>query len=533
MKKFTQTLTQIFTIASLFLFIGCGGSGSDDEAPSDDSLTWTQNVFENASQFKNFCQAPRSGSDSNGTPYPDKQGSSLHENYWLRSWSNNTYLWYDEITDVNPSGFSSPLDYFSILRTTALTQSGTAKDQFHFTYDTDVWQQLTQSGISAGYGADFTILSSTPPRKIVVAYTEENSPATADGVNLLRGTEIITVDGVDVINSSDQTSVNTLNAGLFPEDVGEEHVFIVRDVGSNENRTITMTSAAVTTRPVNLTTTIDTDAGKVGYLLFNTHIATAEQALLGAVNQLAQAQIDELVLDLRYNGGGLLAIASQLSYMIAGSTATQNKVFDKTIFNDKHPSINPVTGEALIPTPFIDETLGFSANPGQALPALNLSRIFILSTGGTCSASEAIINGLRGVDVEVVLIGSTTCGKPYGFYPTDNCGTTYFTVQFKGENDKGFGDYSDGFTPMNSTGTVGSLVPGCSVADDFSLPLGNPEEAQLAAAINYMQTDSCPSPTGQSKSTNSQKNYKFSAGELAVQNPKKLMLKINGVPTKQ
>ena len=82
---------------------------------------------------------------------------------------------------------------------------------------------------------------------------------------------------------------------------------------------------------------------------------------------------------------------------------------------------------------------GTTIDPGVALPSLNLSRVFILATGSTCSASEAIVNRLRGIDVEVVLIGDTTCGKPYGFYPTDNCGTTYFTVQFAGANAKGLG----------------------------------------------------------------------------------------------
>ena len=67
------------------------------------------------------------------------------------------------------------------------------------------------------------------------------------------------------------------------------------------------------------------------------------------------------------------------------------------------------------------------------MPALDLERVFVLTTASTCSASEAIINSLRGINVEVIQIGSTTCGKPYGFYPQDNCGTTYFTIQFAGE----------------------------------------------------------------------------------------------------
>ena len=130
------------------------------------------------------------------------------------------------------------------------------------------------------------------------------------------------------------------------------------------------------------------------------------------------------------------------------------------------------------------------------LPTLNLPRVFVLTGGGTCSASEAIINGLRGVGVEVIQIGSTTCGKPYGFYPTDNCGTTYFTVQFRGSNALGFGEYSDGFSPANTQGVLGVSVPGCSVADDFEAQLGDETEARLAAALNYRDTQACPAPSG-------------------------------------
>ena len=98
-------------------------------------------------------------------------------------------------------------------------------------------------------------------------------------------------------------------------------------------------------------------------------------------------------------------------------------------------------------TPFHSTAQGFSLPDGQALPTLNLSRVYVLVGSGTCSASEAIVNGLRGVGVTVNLIGATTCGKPYGFYPTDNCDTTYFAIQFQGVNQLGQGDYADGFAP--------------------------------------------------------------------------------------
>src|SRR4029453_5362330 len=137
--------------------------------------------------------------------------------------------------------------------------------------------------------------------------------------------------------------------------------------------------------------------------------------------------------------------------------------FELTQFNDKHRSVDPVTNQQLSPPPFIDKSPGLAPglDQGLQLPTLNLARVFILTGPGTCSASEAVMNGLAGVDVDVIQIGATTCGKPYGFYPEDNCGTTYFSIQFQGVNHKGFGDYADGFVPG---GDGPSGVPGCEVA---------------------------------------------------------------------
>jgi hypothetical protein len=241
--------------------------------------------------------------------------------------------------------------------------------------------------------------------------------------------------------------------------------------------------------------------GTVGYLLFNDHIATAEEGLIDAVEFLAGENIDELVLDIRYNGGGYLAIASQIAYMIAGDARTAGRTFEEMEFSDKHPATNPVTGAPLEPFPFLDTTVGLSSLPsGQSLPSLDLSRVIVLTGPNTCSASEAIMNSLRGVDVEVIQIGSTTCGKPYGFYPTDNCGTTYFTIQFRGVNDKGFGDYTDGFSPENTAGAAGEPVPGCPVGDDFEHALGDPLEARFESALIWLETGDCPVPTGNSTS---------------------------------
>jgi carboxyl-terminal processing protease len=149
-------------------------------------------------------------------------------------------------------------------------------------------------------------------------------------------------------------------------------------------------------------------------------------------------------------------------------------------FNDKNP-FKLTDADAL--TPFWNTTQGFSLSQGQNLPYLGLNRVYVLTSARTCSASESIVNGLRGVGIEVNLIGGTTCGKPYGFIAQDNCGITYFAIQFKGVNDKGFGDYSDG------------MAPTCKVADDYTRQLGDPAEGQLAAALTLRSTGACPPGT--------------------------------------
>ena len=471
---------------------GCGGGGDDSPAPSAPIL-WTPGIFQPASSFAAQCAAPRTGTDpGTGMPYADVQGTVLSQNHWLRSWSNELYLWYAEIVDQDPSTFDTPY-YFNALRTFATTPSGASKDRFHFTYPTPEWLALSQSGVAAGYGVEWVTVSAQPPRQVVVAYTQPNSPA-ADA-NLARGAKVLAVDGIN-IDAVSSAHVTTLNNGLFPRESGQDHQFLIQDLDSSTPRTITLRSANITLAPVQHVRTVPTATGPVGYLSFTDHVATAEAALIDAIGALRAAKVTDLVIDLRYNGGGFLDIASELAYMVSGAGLTAGRTFEAIQFNDKHPSTNPITRAPLTPVPFYSVARGFSAPPGQPLPTLDLPRVFVLTGAGTCSASESIINGLRGVAVQVIQVGSSTCGKPYGFYPADNCGTTYFSIQFRGVNALGFGDYADGFAPSNSVGAVTTPVPGCSVADDFSHALGDPLEGRLAAALAYRSSQVCPSPSG-------------------------------------
>ncbi len=482
-------------LVAIGLLAGCGGGGGGGTAMSGPIAVngGGQSTLQQSSAFAAQCVAPRpAGTIDPFTqrPYGDRAGNASTEKSWVRLWIDETYLWYGEVPSLNAASYAEAVSYFDDLKTPALTASGKPKDQFHFTYRTTDWVALAMSGVELGYGIEFAAISTTPPRRFVVAFTEPGTQA-ATG-NVTRGDELISVDGVDFVNGS---NVDALNNALFPSSSATPHVFTFRTLAGT-TRTVTLTPANVTRTPVQNVKVLNTASGKVGYLQFNDHIATSELQLINAINQLnAGGPLTDLVLDLRYNGGGYLDIASELAYMIAGNARTAGRTFERIAFNDKNPfgfsAADSTTG-------FHTTTQGFtpSTPPGQALPTLNLGRVFVLTGAGTCSASESIINALRGIDVQVVQIGGTTCGKPYGFFPAENCGTTYFAIQFQGVNHKGFGDYADGFVPA---GTAANGVPGCVVADDFTHALGDVAEARLAAALGYRATGTCPPATSTSR----------------------------------
>lgn len=484
-------------VAILAFLSACGGGGGS--ASTDDPTTpttpadpgtvsddpWVQRTAA-SDQLANECAEPRSGTDpyNDNEPYPDQQGTLDDERNWLMTYMDEVYLWYGEIPTVSDSSYTSArygsnyaaLDaLFDALLTSQTTASGAAKDRFSFTYPTDEINALLSSGSSVGYGAQLVLVVSSLPRDMRIAYVDPGSPADAAGLG--RGDRITAIDGVDLEYSNTTAAINTLNAGLSPDTDGETHVWTVWHPASGASEDVTLTATTVTPTPVLETKVLSTATGNVGYVLFNDHIATAEGELYDAFTTLAAAGVSDLVLDLRYNGGGYLDIASELAYMIAGPGPTDGKSFETLSFNDKNPlaTLDTTTG-------FHDTSLGFDSSfaAGQALPALNLTRVFILATDATCSASEAVINGLRGVDVEVNVVGGTTCGKPYGFYQQDNCGTSYFAIEFQGVNAKGEGDYSDG------------IDADCPADDDLLHALGDADESSLAAALALRDSGSCP-----------------------------------------
>ncbi|MBE0366553.1 S41 family peptidase [Pseudoalteromonas aurantia] len=510
---------------SLMLLTGCGGSGgSTADSPAQNSTTpnsatppdatWQFGQFTAAENFINHCSNPRTGIDPyENQPFPDQAGSIQHEKMWLRSLTHSTYLWYDEVEDNDPKNFDSVSQYFDSLKTFQTTPSGNQKDQFHFTQTYDAYKKESQSGVSSGYGLRWAAISTKPPRIYRVAYMQDNSPAALAGFK--RGDTIVAINNIDINSNNTEALIN----GLSPTN-GSTHTFTISRSGQTESIDIAVTAGDIALSPVQNAKTFTAGEKTVGYVQFNQFISAGQAGLISAFNQFNNANVNALVLDMRYNGGGLVDMAAQLGYMVAGAS---NSTFSQTIHNDKQSAKNRSVG---FERRMINwDTLQYT---DTTLPSLNLDTVYILSTASTCSASELIINGLRGIDVNVVLIGSKTCGKPYGFTPAPNCGQVYYTVQFKSANAKGFGDYADGFTPIDSDLGATELgltanVSGCTVADDFTQPLGNPNEAQLQAALTHIETGGCPvslvnRPIQQSTASNHNKGVSLTLPNAIWQN---------------
>lgn len=377
----------------------------------------------------------------------------------LREYFDDWYFWYQTSPKPDPNNATSLLDYFESLLSNG-SDPAAPFDRWSYYGSTAAFEQFFVEGQTLGYGMLVNGLETAgrPDLPLYVRYVEPQSPAAQAGI--VRGDRILSINGKSAAEFIRAGDFSALSAGAAGEAVTLQinHAGELRDLG--------LKAATYGLEPVTNQRVLTSPQGKrVGYVMVKDMVSQALQPITDAMVQFQAAGVSELVLDLRYNGGGLVSVGRDIASLIAGSRGA-GRAYASLVYNDRKAAQ-------------YNTSFDFSS-PSQAL---GLQRVYILAGARTCSASEQVANGLRGV-VDVVLVGGTTCGKPVGFNPADDgCGVTYSVVNFESVNAQGQGRYFDG------------LVPQCAANEDFTQALGTGTEPLLAVALKHADGGGCAAPT--------------------------------------
>jgi carboxyl-terminal processing protease len=347
------------------------------------------------------------------------------------------YLWYDRVPAVDPSSVATPEELLRAMTFSELDHwSGMQKQAERQAF----FDQGRFQGLGYTLGVD-------PEGGLRISWVHEGSAAGRAGLD--RGALIMAVNGHPV----ESLSGAELNAELSLDVV----VHTVRELDGTVHD-VALAQGDVDISSVKYTTVLDTPQGPVGYLMFTTFVLPGEDELRAAFSTFRTAGVSQLVIDLRYNGGGLLRTAALLGSLIDTDASGQPLIVET--YNDLHPDLNR-------------QRLMFDTDEG-----VNATHVVFLTTARTASASEQVINGLLPyLDVDVV--GTTTLGKPVGADSWDHCEYTLAPITFHSLNAAGQGDFFQGIQPT------------CTAEDDLLHGLGDPEEAQLAAALRVLAGEPC------------------------------------------
>ncbi len=408
------------------------------------------------------------------TPTPTTSQCSLaNRQQFVADVLNEWYL-FPELLDltVNKANYTNLQDYIDAVVAPARAQS---KDRF-FTYITSIEEEnaFFNSGSSAGFG--FRLGYDTGANRVFVIEAFEEGPAFPVGFD--RGVELLAIG----ISSGTLQDVSALMASggpqavidaLGPSTAGLTRVFRIRD-NSGVVREVSSTKAEYPLDPVSdrYGAKVLNDGGKqVGYINLRTFIDTADPDLRAAFADFRAKGVTEVIVDFRYNGGGLVRIAE-----LMGDLMGRDKVGQIFSYTTLRPSKASENSSDL-----------FGTQPESIAP----TKIAFIGRGGTASASELVTNAfIPYLGNNMALVGANTYGKPVGQYGFDlaACDDRLRAVVFKTENANRQGEYFTG---------LASVVPNtCSANDDISAQLGDPAEASVAAALNFLRGGSCTPISG-------------------------------------
>ena len=373
--------------------------------------------------------------------------SPTAKNVFVRDTMADIYLWYQQLPRLDPARYDSPEEYLEAVRYKALDSS------FSYVADRAETEALFSSSQYGGFGF---ATSFGPADELRISEVYPGSPA-ADG-GLERGDQIVEINGRSV---ADWLRTGEFGNAYGPREVGVRGELVVVRAGAQ--RRVSMVKRVVVIPTVSHTTVFDVGGRRVGYVFFRNFVEPSFEALAEAFATLSAARANEVVLDLRYNGGGLVDVAQYLGSLLGGSR-TAGQVFAVYSHNDRNT--------------FRNETLRFDTQPG----ALTLDRLVVITTQASASASELVINALRPF-MPVVIVGDRTYGKPVGQYAIPFCDKILAPVSFQLRNANGEGDFFDG------------LAASCVAPDDLEHSIGDPMEGSLREAFAVISTGGCSAPT--------------------------------------
>jgi carboxyl-terminal processing protease len=365
------------------------------------------------------------------------------KNLYVRDVMTDLYLWYSSMPDVDPTSYASPEAYLDAVRYRTLDST--------FSYITS--RAANDAFYSASQFIGFGLSTSLNDLEMRVTQVFPDSPASEAGLS--RGDRIIEIDGRQVATL---IASGGIGDAFGPSEIGvESAVAFVNRAG--ERSVSKMVKRLVTIPTVSLTQVYEVDGRRIGYIFFRNFVEPSYDALDVAFAELSARNVDDLVLDLRYNGGGLVNVAQYLASDIGG-LRTDGQLFAEYFHNDKNT--------------FRNRIIRFQSQPQR----LTLDRLIVVTTGSSASASELVINALRPF-IPVVVIGGKTYGKPVGQYAIEFCDKLLAPVSFALRNADGHGDFYDGF------------APDCPAPDDADHQLGDPEEGSLKEALTFATTGAC------------------------------------------
>lgn len=375
---------------------------------------------------------------------------------WLRDYIDEWYFWYADSPRPNPAQSGSVAAYFDAILSPGRPPVFPA-DRWSRSESTESFNRFFGDGATLGYGVSVAGLEVTgqPQRPLFVRWVEALSPAAAAGVQ--RGDQILAINdrtAAEIITRDDYALLSPLAAG-------DRITLRLRRAG--QERSVVLTAAVFALTPVSGAAVVTSPQGrKLGYVVVKDMISQALAPLDRTFAEFQSAGVQDLVLDLRYNGGGLVSTGATLASYVAGQRGA-GRTYARLLYNDRRSAIN-------------NESFAFSAPTA----GLGLRRVIVLMGPRTCSASEQLINGLLGAGIEVLAVGDTSCGKPVGFLPAEACGQTYSVVNFESVNARNEGRYFDG------------LDPTCAVAEDFTAPMGAAADPLWSTAVQLADQGGCP-----------------------------------------